>query len=204
MHLNINLASQKFEDVQQFFVRWGTALGATGVLTLLLVILAWHNHAKSADLAIKIADQKQAIARLEKLRSEAARIESLPENIDVTQQKNFWNTQLLRRQFSWTQLLNDLQKIMPKRAYVSSVHPEITLDHHMKLSLVIEGEKHADAVLLVQKLEGSERFRLAHIIEENTQKDSRPGGLPIIRFGIEALYTPATSPRAKAPGKEGL
>lgn len=204
MHLNINLASQKFEDVQQFFVRWGTALGATGVLTLLLVILAWHNQAKSADLAIKIADQKQEIARLEKLRSEAERIESLPENIDVTQQKNFWNTQLLRRQFSWTQLLNDLQKIMPKRAYVSSVHPEITLDHHMKLSLVIEGEKHADAVLLVQKLEGSERFRLAHITEENTQKDSRPGGLPIIRFGIEALYTPASGARAKAPAKEGL
>ncbi|MFI5105222.1 MAG: hypothetical protein ACHP79_09890, partial [Terriglobales bacterium] len=125
--------------------------------------------------------------------------ENLPANIDVTRQKNFWNSQLMRRQFSWTQLLNDLQKIMPRRAYVSTVHPEITLDRRMKLTLVIEGEKHADAVQLVQKLESSERFSQAHIIDENTQKEQR-----IIRFGIEAFYTPRGGAQAKAPVKEGL
>ncbi|MBZ5533011.1 MAG: hypothetical protein LAO20_16395 [Acidobacteriia bacterium] len=204
MHVNINLASQKYEDVRQFFVRWGTALGVAGILTLLLVILAWHNHSKSANLSTQIAGQKREIARLQKEESDAERIENLPANIDVTRQKNFWNSQLMRRQFSWTQLLNDLQKIMPRRAYVSTVHPEITLDRRMKLTLVIEGEKHADAVQLVQKLESSERFSQAHIIDENTQKEQRPGGLPIIRFGIEAFYTPRSGAQAKTPAKEGL
>jgi hypothetical protein len=204
MHLNINLASQKFEEVRQFFVRWGTALGAVALLTLLLIVLAWRNHYNAADLSGKISKQKEEIARLEKMRAEAERIESLPENIDVTQQKNFWNSQLIRRQFSWTQLLNDLQRIMPRRASVSQVQPSMTPDGRVKLKLIIDGEKHSDANQLVQRMEGSERFRSVHITDETTQADSTPGAPPVIKFGIEADYVPPGLPRPKAPTKEGL
>ena len=36
MRVNINLASRKYEDVQQFFLRWGVALAFLAALTLLL------------------------------------------------------------------------------------------------------------------------------------------------------------------------
>lgn len=203
MRLNINLASQKYEEVQQFFVRWGTALGGIALLTLVLMALAWRNHANASDLAGKIAQQKQEIATLEKLRADAERVESLPENIDVTQQKNFWNSQLVRRQLSWTQLLNELQRIMPRRASVARVEPSLTPDGRLRLKLIIDGEKYADAIQLVQRMEGSERFRQVRITDDAAPQE-KPGAPPVIKFGIEADYIPAIAPRPKTSAKEGL
>jgi len=37
MRLDINLATQPYEDVRQFWLRWGTALAAAGILTLFLL-----------------------------------------------------------------------------------------------------------------------------------------------------------------------
>ncbi len=203
MHLNINLASQKFEEVRQFFVRWGTALGTLAALTLLLIIFALRNHHNAADLTEQIAKEEAEYSRQDNMRAEAERIQKLPENVDVTQQKTFWNNQLIHRQFSWTQLLNDLQRIMPRRASVAQVQPAMGLDGRVTLKLVIAGEKYGDAIQLVQRMEGSERFRKATIISETTEKDAR-AGLAIMKFSIEADYIPAGPPRPKTAGKEGL
>ena len=46
MRLDINLASQPYEDARQFWMRWGTAVGALGLLTLILLALdvtGWMN-----------------------------------------------------------------------------------------------------------------------------------------------------------------
>jgi hypothetical protein len=203
MHLNINLATQKFEDVRQFFLRWGTALISVAVLTLLLMVLAWRNHHNAADLAGKISKQKEEISRWEKLRAEAERIQSLPENVDVTQQKNYWNRELFRRQFSWTQLLNDLQKIMPRRASVVQVAPNIGLDGRVTLKMIIEGETYDDALQLVKRMEESDRFRKA-MVTETMKQEGKPGALPVNKFGIEAYYSPGAPLRQKTATKEGL
>jgi len=47
MRLTINLASQKYEDVRRFYVRWSTAIGLTAVLMVLLLFFReakelWH------------------------------------------------------------------------------------------------------------------------------------------------------------------
>ena len=93
-----------------------------------------------------------------------------PENHDVTEQKNYWNRQINRRQLSWTQLFNDLQRIMPARAFLSSVHPEITLDNRLKLTLVVMGDTHENGLELQKKMEKSERFRSPQITAETMQK----------------------------------
>src|SRR6266567_1396336 len=46
MRLDINLASQPYEDARQFWMRWGTAVGAVELLTLVLLALdatGWVN-----------------------------------------------------------------------------------------------------------------------------------------------------------------
>ena len=37
MRVDINLATQPYEDARQFWLRWGSALVALGILTLLLL-----------------------------------------------------------------------------------------------------------------------------------------------------------------------
>jgi Tfp pilus assembly protein PilN len=202
MRLNINLASQKYEDVRQFYVRWGTAIGVTAVLTLFLIGMAWINYSSSSKSGQRIRELQEKIAALQKERAAAETVSNLPENHEITAQKNYWNRQINRRQLSWTQLFNDLQRIMPARAYVSSVHPEITPDNRLKLTLGIKGDTYDNGLELVKKMEKSERFRGAAIRSENTEKDAR-SGVQLYKFDIETYYTPAAA-QGRIGSKEGL
>jgi len=203
MRVNINLASQKYEAVRQFYTRWGIAIGLLSVLTLFLIVLAWMNYSGSSQSSQRIRALEQRISTLEQKRAQAQEISSRPENHDVTAQKNYWNRQFLRRSFSWTQLLNDLQRIMPARAFVSSVHPEITPDNRLKLSLTIKGDKHDNALELVQRMEKSERFRNPLINLDSTEKDPRTGQI-LYKLEIATYYTPTGAPLQHSAAKEGF
>jgi hypothetical protein len=203
MRLNINLASQKYEDVRRFYVRWSAAIGCSAVLLVLLIGLAWMNHSSSSKSGDRIRQTQEEIASLQKDRAAAERVSNLPENHDVTEQKNYWNRQISRRQLSWTQLFNDLQKIMPARAYLSSVHPEITPEKRLKLTLMIAGDTHGNGLELVQKMEKSERFRGPQIIAETTVKDAR-SGTQLYKFDIVTYYTPAGPAQGRAAAREGF
>ena len=80
MRLDINLASQPYEDARQFWMRWGTAVGAVGLLTLVLLALdvtGWMNARR--DRAA-IAQKEAMIADRDQLRTNAETILALPEN----------------------------------------------------------------------------------------------------------------------------
>ena len=203
MRLNINLASQKYEDVRRFYARWITAIGLTALLTLVLMFLAWRNYRDSSDSGARIKKLQEEIASLERERAQAEAISNRPENHDVTAQKNYWNRQIMRRALSWTQLFNDLQRIMPPRAYVSSVHPEITPDNRLKLSLEILGDKHDNPLELVQRMEKSERFRGPKLNSDTWTKDQKTG-TTLYKLDIETYYTPAAIPQQRSTAREGL
>lgn len=203
MRLNINLASQKYEDVQQFYKRWGIAIGLSAVLMLLLIGLTVINYSSSSKSNERIKDLQAKIASLQKERAAAEVVSNLPENHDVNEQKNYLNKQINRRQLSWTQLFNDLQKIMPARAYLSSVHPEMTQDNRLRLTLVIKGDTHDNGLELVQKMEKSERFRGPQINSETAEKEQKTGA-QLYKFDIVTYYTPAGTAQGHASSREGL
>jgi hypothetical protein len=203
MRVNINLASQKYEEVRQFYVRWGSAVAATAALTVLLLGLAALNYSDSAQSNRRIKELEQKVAALEQVRAAAQAFITRPENHEVTEQKNFWNGQFARRSFSWTQLFNDLQRIMPARAYVNSVHPELTPEHRLKLNLVIIGDKHDFPLELVKKMEKSERFRNPKIGDESYTKDGHTGTV-LYKFDIWTYYTPAGPAPSRTGNKESM
>jgi Tfp pilus assembly protein PilN len=203
MRLNINLASQKYEDVRRFYVRWTLAIGLSALLLIVLSALAWINFASSAKSGQRIKELQGEIADLQKQRAAAEAVSNLPENHDINEQKNYWNKQINRRQLSWTQLFNDLQKIMPARAYLSSVHPEITQDNRLKLTLVVMGDTHDNGLELQKKMEKSERFRSPQITAEITQKQPKTDA-QLYKFDIVTYYTPAAPAQGRAGNRDGL
>src|SRR5262249_7124809 len=202
MRLNINLASRKYEDVRKFFIGWGVTLIAMGVCTLLLAVLATVSFINSAKDRKDVQALQDTGAALQKERDALVESENRPENRGVTEQKRFWNTQFAKRTFSWTQLLNDLQKMMPARARLANVQPELTPDHRLKLKLLIEGESRPSARELKEKMEGSECFRSSKILSETIQKDNR-SGVQTYKFEIEADYAPCAT-HSKSSAREGL
>ena len=203
MRVNINLASQKYEAVRRFYLRWSMAIGLTAVLALALVLLAWSNYSNSSKANERIRALQQQIDSLQKQRAEAEAISNRPENHDVNAQKNYWNKQIARRAFSWTQLFNDLQRIMPARAYVTSVHPEITTDNRLKLTLGIIGDKHENALELVKKMEQSARFRGPRFDYESTIKNQSTGAT-LYKIDIVTYYVPAGASSQRPSTKEGF
>ena len=193
MRLNINLASQKFEDVRRFYFRWGAALAVLVFLTVLLATLSYMKFSRSTVSDRQAKDLRQKIDTLERERDHLIAFDNRPENRDITQKKKFWNTQIARRSFSWTQLLNDMQKIMPRRAFLESVQPELTPDNRLKLRLTISGEKKEDARELVKRMENSTRFYSTWIVSENMEKEPKSGAPSLWKFEIETFYTPTGS-----------
>src|SRR5437588_415890 len=63
MRLDINLASQPYEDARQFWLRWGGALVAAGIFTLVLLVVTvsgWFNARRDR---IKVDDLRQQISK---------------------------------------------------------------------------------------------------------------------------------------------
>jgi len=204
MRTNINLASQKYEDVRMFVSRAGVATLAMVLFTVLLSVLAWFNYSSSRKSSAHIRELDQKINDLQQQRAKAVQVENQPENRVVMDENKYWNRQINRRGFSWTQLFNDLQKIMPGRVYVISVAPELTPDNQLKLKMTIGGESSQDLNDLVKKMEGSQKFRHTELKAQTIQKESKPGMPPLNKFDIETFYMPVATTAGRRASGEGL
>ena len=204
MRVNLNLASQKYEDVRRFYSIAWMSIAAMSALVLLLAALSWMNLNDTSKSGARIKDLKQKITALQEKRTAAEAFENRPENREINQQKNFWNNEIEKRQFSWTQLLNDLQRLMPGRAYVSSVAPALGPDNVFKVKLVIVGEKYENALDLVRKMENSARFHNPKIIDERMVKERQPGAPPQFEIQIESAYAPPNLPVVLRSAKGGM
>jgi hypothetical protein len=208
MRLNINLASRKYEDVRQFYLRWRAIVGVLAALVLLLGTLAVLSYSRSAKSGRHIKELQRQIAQLEKERQRLIDEENRPVNREVTEQKRFWNAQIARRKLSWTQLLNDLQRIMPGRASLVSVQPEIKPDRRLMLKLTIGGDSRTNARELVERMEASKGFHGTRILNETAHnpKDAKVG-TPSVTFEIESEYIPGVTISSQPPHartKEGI
>jgi len=200
MRLDINLASQPYEDARQFWLRWGTAVAAVSVLTLTLVtitITGWfaarHDHAEVADLRAQIAQRDQTRQRAEEFLNR-------PENRATRDQSQFINELIERKSLSWTHVLEDLEKVMPPRVHLVSIHPELDEDNQLTLKMVVGGDSRDRLIELARRMEESRRFSQTYIGIEHVDNAAAVSGGDTVQFDISGVYVPemVTAP-APAP-----
>jgi hypothetical protein len=85
-------------------------------------------------------------------------------------------------------VFEDLERVMPPRLHVVSIHPDKASDNQLKIKLVVAGESRDRALELVRKMESSQRFQQTQIEQESTQPGQTPGDN--VQFDITALYVP--------------
>jgi Tfp pilus assembly protein PilN len=200
MRLNINLATHKYEDARAFFLRWGLAVALAAIATLVLTGLAWSSHVRAVETSKRIIKLQQQAAELDNERAKAEKILNEPENRPVRDQSRFWNARIEQRAFSWTQLFSDLEKIMPSRAFVTSVEPIPSKDKKLKLKITIDSDSHKSANDLVKSMEASQRFHAASITAEVARAATKSSPA-LVEFHIETYYTP-TAPIVKSAAME--
>ena len=203
MRLDINLASQPYEDARQFWMRWGTALVAVAVLTLALLTITVSGWFAARRDHSKIADLKASIAQRDLKRRQAEQFLNRPENRSTRDQSQFLNELIERKSFSWTRVLEDMEKVMPVRVHLVSIHPELDEDNQLRLKMSIAGDSRDRALELARRMEDSRRFSGTHIETENFSPSTTADPF---KFNIVAIYVPETvaPPAAKTePSKRG-
>jgi type IV pilus assembly protein PilN len=191
MRFDINLATQPYEDARQFWMRWGTGLVVATLFTLVLLtltVVGWfsarRDHHTIAQIRAEIADRDQR-------RMEAERFLSLPENSTTRDESQVLNELIERKAFSWTMVLENLERVMPTRVHLVSIHPELDSDNELALKMTVAGDSRDRAIELARRMEDSRRFAQTNISsEQNVQ--SRTGDTE--QFEITAFYLPETLP----------
>jgi type IV pilus assembly protein PilN len=201
MQLNINLASQPYEDSRQFWTYWGTGLGLLALVTALLVFMAVNGFVEGSRDRQQMAKLKTQLAEFDHERSQAEAMLNQPQNRTVRDQSHFLNELFARKAFSWTLAFEQLEQVMPAHLHVISIHPGISADNNLELKLVVGGETREQALDLVRKMEGSKHFRQTRIETENFEtSNGNAGNNDRVRFDINAFYVPANEMRDSSGG----
>jgi type IV pilus assembly protein PilN len=164
MRLDINLASQPYEDARQFWMRWGTALGVLGLLTLVLLALVITGLIDSRRDRVAMSQKQALIADRERVYAEASRVLNLPENRATRDESRYLNTLIERKAFSWTRVLENLEKVMPPRVHLVSISPQLNENNELILKMTVAGDSLDRQIELTRRMEDSNRFLRPQII----------------------------------------
>ena len=187
MRIDINLASRPYEDARQFWTRWGTALGILGVLTLVLLVLDVKGFIDAHQDRDVMAHTRILIADRDRTRAEADRILNQPDNRTTRDESRYLNELIERKAFSWTRVLENLEKVMPPRVHLVSISPELDENNELALKMTVAGDSRERAVELLRRMEESRRFVQTEIKAER-HVDSQTGDTEQIEMA--AIYIP--------------
>jgi len=189
MRLDINLASQRYEDARQFWLRWGTGVALVAILTLGLLAFTAMNVIYARNDRVIISSLRAQIAKRDRDKATAEAILNKPQNRTIRDRSQFLNDLIDRKAFSWTAVFEDLEKVMPARLHVVSIHPEMGDEQRLKIKLVVAGESRERALELVRRMEESPRFKEPQIKSDSSQLNSQTPG-DKVESEIIAFYIP--------------
>jgi len=202
MRLDINLASQPYEDARQFWMRWGTAVVLAGLFTLVLLTLTisgWVNARRDHQA---MAEKRALIADRDRLRVNAEDFLNRPENRNTRDMSQFLNELIERKSFSWTRVLENLEKVMPARVHLVAINPQLDEDNQLGLKMTVAGDSRERAIELARRMEESGRFSQTNITGERATQ-STTGDTE--QMDIVATYIPeplaASAPAPKTAAK---
>jgi type IV pilus assembly protein PilN len=187
MRLDINLATRPYEDARQFWMRWGTAVGALGLLTLLLLTLVITGFVNARRDREAMAEKRRLITERDQIRTQAQQFLNRPENRTTRDESQFLNQLIERKAFSWTKVLESLEKVMPPRVHVVSISPQLNEDNQLELKMIVAGDSRDRAIELARRMEDSRRFAQTEILRA-AHAESQTGDTEQVE--IAAVYVP--------------
>jgi hypothetical protein len=193
MHIGINLASHPYQDEGRFYRLWGGALALMVLVTAFLIWMSVRHHANSRKDWASASAAEAKLAELKKEEAQAQQILAEPQNRGTRDRSQFLNIAVLRKSFSWTRLMEDMEKVMPPGLRVISITPMIDQHNHFFVKFEVQGPKRESAVELLRNMEKSQHFRKPELLVESRVKESRVSGSSDeeVKSTISTSYLPA-------------
>lgn len=189
MKITINLASRPYQDEHRFYRNWGSALAVAILVTAALLFMSVRHRVNSQRQWAQAREAEAKLSELRKEEAQARQILALPENRGTRDRSYFLNAAIMRKSFSWTRLMEDMEKVMPAGLRVVAIAPGVDRNHFV-LKLQVEGQRRETAVELLRNMEKSAHFRSPKLSAENhpETKNGEGGG---VKSSIFTAYLPA-------------
>jgi type IV pilus assembly protein PilN len=207
MRIRVNLASRPFVELRPFFLRLRIIMAALAVVAVGLVI---GMHFLNQKLVIARAQMDTLQAATQKAQEEKASNERRmhqPENAAVLTRAHFLNALFLRKSFSWTAVMMDLETVLPSGVQITAIEPQISSDGDVTIRLRVGGDRDR-TIQLVRNLERSKRFLSPQLTTESpaskdtSQQGRMLNGAPAgVEFEILARYNPLPAEEIPAAAK---
>ena len=212
MRITVNLATRPFVELRPFFLRLRIFMAVLAVVGV-GALIATHLLQKKLDVAKAQLDQvhENVVAARNEKQGNEQRMRQ-PANAAVLARAHFLNALFLRKSFSWTAVMMDLETVLPVGVQVTSIEPQISSNGNVIIRLRVSGERDR-AVQLVRNLERSKRFLAPRLTGEaaqtkelgtqgnpnvaNTNSLAPPG----VEFEILADYNPLPEGEAYTTGR---
>jgi len=201
MRIQINLASKPFVELGQVFKRLRVAMAALGVTAAALGGLLYMESSKADAAQAQLATLRNKTSDLQRERSRNEARMHQPVNAAALDRSRFLNELFLRKSFSWTAVMMDLENVLPAGVQVSSIEPQIGSDGEVHIRLRVMGDRDK-AVELIRNLEHSRRFAEPRLASESLQTSGNQPAYQLaamgnVEFDILSGYNPL-APRAEA------
>jgi len=165
---------------------------------LTLDVTGWVNARRDRSA---IAQKEAMIADRDQLRANAERILNLPQNRTTRDESQFLNELIERKAFSWTRVLENLEKVMPPHVHLESISPQLEEDNQLGLKMTVAGDSRDRALELARRMEESRRFSQTQVTTARSGS-SITGDTETVE--IVAIYIPepldAAAPAAPKTG----
>lgn len=204
MRVQVNLATRPFVELRPFFLRLRLLMAALAVAGVALAISAHVLAAKAARQQAELDRLRDQTIAAQQVKLHTEQRMRQPGNAAVLDRAHFLNSIFLRKSFSWTAVMMDLENVLPAGVQVTSIEPAVTTDGQVIIRLRVAGERER-AVQLVRNLERSRRFLEPRLGSESAQNREQlaangprptpgvpaaPVGPPGVEFEILANYNP--------------
>ncbi|HWY67059.1 MAG TPA: PilN domain-containing protein [Terriglobales bacterium] len=189
MRIAINLASRPYQDERAFYRNWGSALAMAIVVTALMVFVSVRHYVNTQREWAQVRETEAKLAELKSEEAQARQILAQPENRGTRDRSNFLNAAIIRKSFSWTRLMEDMEKVMPSGLRVAAITPGVDRNHFV-LKLQVQGERREAAVELLRNMEKSSHFRSPQLSTETHTPESK-NGEGAVKSNIFTAYLPA-------------
>ena len=157
MKIDINLSSRPFVNYRKFYLIAGFLLG------LLLIVSYWNfseyqsSHGRRKVFVESLSNDQMRLEAMGKEEEKLLRSLQTTETADFLDRVEYINQIINRRTFSWTGLLNDLEKLTPPNLQLASIKPQIR-GKDLVIEIVVKGRNTQEMIQFVLNLENSGKF----------------------------------------------
>ncbi len=182
--IHLNLAGRPYRDYRPVYA-------VVVAVSLLIAFLMLNNVDTYLRYVHDTSTTRDEITMIEgKIRDEHQRAETAEKQIggidlvSLSKESRFVNTQLAQRGFSWSELLDRLEAVLPDNVRITSISPQFGENGFVHLSLACEGKSAGTLINTINRFQRDSRFANPF----PTTQTETPAGF---RFGLGVDYRPS-------------